>query len=67
MDRYDEAYERIGLSAERRKVLAALSSLSGEAAAAPGTLLIETVVISEKTHEVTHREILNAKLVRAIR
>lgn len=66
MDQYDEAYERIGLSADKRKILAALSSLSGEIATAPSTLLIEMVVISEKTHEVTHREISNAELVRAI-
>ena len=67
MDQYEEAYERIGLSAERQRELKALSRLTEEPATASSTLLIETVVISEKNHEVTNREISNAKLVRAIR
>lgn len=67
MDQYEEAYERIGLSAEKRRELTALLGLSGEAMAASSAFLIETVVISEKTHEVTHREISNAELVRTSR
>lgn len=67
MDQYEEAYERIGLSEGRRQELTALSRLSEEPTAAPSALLIETVVISEKNHAVTHREISNAELVRITR
>jgi len=67
MDQYEEAYERIGLSVERRRELTSLSRLSGEAVAASKSLLIETVVISEETREVTHREISDAELVRTAR
>ena len=67
MDPYEEAYERIGLSAEKRRELTALSGLSEGATDTSSAFLIETVVISEKTHEVTHREILHAELVRTSR
>ena len=67
MDQYEQAYERIGLSALKRQELSALSSLTKEQVVTATALQIEIVIASEKTREVTHREISNAKLVRTIR
>lgn len=67
MDQYEEAYELIGLSAMKRQELRALSNLTKEENVASSGLQIETVIVSEQTREVTHREISNAKLVRTIR
>ena len=67
MDQYEQAYERIGLSALKRQELSALSSLCKKRVGTATAVQIETVIASEKTHEITHREISNAKLVRTIR
>jgi hypothetical protein len=67
MDQYEKAYERIGLSEGKRRELATLSRLSEEPVGMPSALLIEAVLISEKSHEITHMEISNAELVRTIR